>query len=380
MSNGPFVKRNLKNVRIVQLTQSMRPGVGQENEVTEEIRLALLGFGNVGRALTKLLRSKRNEILDQYNIQFHVTGIATESHGSALAPEGLDLTEALNIYEKRGNLSVLSTISPPDDSFDFIQKCVADVLFENTPVNYQDGQPAVDHLMLALERGMHAITANKGPVVHAYRELTALAKAKHLSFLFESTVMDGAPVFSLWREALPAAQLRSFRGVLNSTTNLILTLMEEGKTFEAAVAYAQEIGIAETDPSGDIDGWDAAIKVSALITVLMDIPFKPNQVTRQGIRGISKEIVMASYQSNRRWKLICEAHYDGDQVSAFVRPMQVNLNDPLFTVMGTSSAITFQSDVLGALTLVEENPGPHTTAYGLLADFLNAIRSSKYSS
>jgi homoserine dehydrogenase len=178
----------------------------------------------------------------------------------------------------------------------------------------------------------------------------------------------------MWREALPGANLSSFRGVLNSTTNLILTLMEDGKTFQDAIAYAQEIGIAETDPSGDIDGWDAAIKVSALVTVLMDIPLKPNNVNRQGIRGISKENVLKSLQSGKRWKLICEAKRDGDQVLAAVRPMEVDADDPLFTVMGTSSAVTFQSDVLGALTLTEEDPGPHTTAYGLLADFLNAVR------
>jgi homoserine dehydrogenase len=342
--------------------------------VTQVLKLGLLGFGNVGRAFGRLILSKQDEILQKYDLQFLVTGIATANHGYALAPDGLDLVQALNIYESRGDLSTLSTLNPPDNNLDFIQKCAADVLFENTPVNYKDGQPAVDHLKLALEKGMHAITANKGSVVHAYQELTTLAKAKKRYFLFESTVMDGAPVFSMWRESLPGAQLRSFRGVLNSTTNLILSLMEEGKTFEEAVAYAQEIGIAETDPSGDIDGWDAAIKVSALITVLMNVPFKPNEVKRQGIRGISKEIILASLQSNRRWKLICEAHHEGDQVSASVRPMQLDISDPLFAVMGTSSAITFQSDVLGALTLIEEDPGPHTTAYGLLADFLNAVR------
>jgi homoserine dehydrogenase len=341
--------------------------------VTQEIKLALLGFGNVGRALAKLLLSKRDEILHKYNIQFLVTGIATGSHGSALTPEGLNLAEALNIFDVKGDISALSTHSPPSTSFEFIQECNADVLFENTPVNYEDGQPAVDHLKLALGKGMHAITANKGPVVHAYRELSALAKSKQCAFLFESTVMDGAPVFSMWREALPGAKLRSFRGVLNSTTNLILTLMEEGKSFEDAVAYAQEIGIAETDPSGDIDGWDAAIKVAALVTVLMDTPLKPHEIHRQGIRKIASETVQGSLQSNRRWKLICSATKENDRISASVLPMEVEANDPLFTVMGTSSAITFQSDVLGALTLTEEDPGPHTTAYGLLADFLNAI-------
>jgi len=173
---------------------------------------------------------------------------------------------------------------------------------------------------------------------------------------------------------LPGANLNSFKGVLNSTTNLILTLMEDGKAYEEAVSYAQEIGIAETDPSGDIDGWDAAIKVSALVTVLMGIPLKPHQVIRQGIGDITKDLVHKSLQSGKRWKLICEAQRDGNQVTASVRPQEVDSNNPLFIVMGTSSAVTFQSDVLGALTLTEEDPGPHTTAYGLLADFLNAVR------
>jgi homoserine dehydrogenase len=345
--------------------------------VTEEIKLALLGFGNVGRALARLLQSKRDEIQEDWDITCRITGIATKSHGIALAPEGIHIEDALEIVQQGGNLSILSTVTSAMDGLDFIQKCEADVLFENTPVNYETGQPAVAHLRRALEMGMHAITANKGPVVHAYKDLSALAEDNHCSFLFESAVMDGAPVFSMWRQALPGAKLQSFRGVLNSTTNLILTLMEGGKSFQEAVEHAQKIGIAETDPSGDIDGWDAAIKVSALITVLMDVPLRPNQVKRQGIRGISKEIVLASLQSNKRWKLICEAHHDGDQVSAHVRPMQVDIRDPLFNVMGTSSAVTFQSDVLGPLTLLEEDPGPHTTAYGLLADFLNAIRSSK---
>jgi homoserine dehydrogenase len=341
--------------------------------VTQELKLALLGFGNVGRALAKLLLKKREEIRQKYDLTFIVTGIATGSHGFALAPDGIDLEEALRIYEKQADLSGLSTISPATRSFEFIQECNADVLFENTPVSYDDGQPAIDHLKLALENGMHAITANKGPVVHAYQELSTLADTQQRAFLFESAVMDGAPVFSMWREALPGAILRSFRGVLNSTTNLILTLMEEGKSFESAVAYAQEIGIAETDPSGDIDGWDAAIKVSALVTVLMDHPLKPYDVNRQGIAKVSTEMISNSLQSNKRWKLICTAQKENDRVTASVCPMEVEASDPLFTVMGTSSAVTFYSDVLGALTLTEENPGPHTTAYGLLADFLNAV-------
>ena len=160
------------------------------------------------------------------------------------------------------------------------------MLFENTPVSYSDGQPALDHVREALENNMHALTANKGPVVFGYRDLTSLAKKTGKKFLFESTVMDGAPVLSVFREALPAANVSSFKGILNSTTNLIFTKMEGGQNMDEAVIYAQSIGIAETDPSGDLDGWDAAIKVCVLASVLMDSPITPDQVDRTGIREI----------------------------------------------------------------------------------------------
>ena len=340
----------------------------------QEINLAFLGYGNVGQALSRLLLEKQEELKREYGITWKVVGIATANHGITIAPKGLDLTKALHTIETGGNLSTLSTLSVASNSFGFIRACGADVLFENSPVDYESGQPAIDHIKLALEMGMHAITANKGPVVHAYQSLKELAQSKDRAFHFESVVMDGAPVFSMWREALPGANLISFKGVLNSTTNLILTLMEEGKTFEESVTYAQEIGIAETDPSGDIDGWDAAIKVAALVTVLMGIPLKPHQVNRKGIRDITRDVIQKNLEVGRRWKLICEAHREGNQVRASVQPQVIDSRDPLYYVMGTSSAVTFQSDVLGALTLTEEDPGTHTTAYGLLADFINVVR------
>jgi homoserine dehydrogenase len=286
------------------------------------------------------------------------------------------LQAALDLAQAGGSLTTLSAMRAPTDGTAFIQACPADVLFENTPVNYQTGQPALAHLETALQRGMHAITANKGPVVHAFQYLTSLAAAQNRRFYFESAVMDGAPLFSMWREALPAAELNAFRGVLNSTTNLILTLMETGMSFPDALQHCQRIGIAETDPSGDILGWDAAVKVAALVTVLMGHPLSPQQVDRRGIESIGAEMVADAASQGKRWKLICQAERSAETVQAQVSPQVIDQTDPLFPVMGTSSAITFHSDVLGALTLVETDPGPHTTAYGLLADFINATRSS----
>ncbi|MCJ7717730.1 MAG: homoserine dehydrogenase [Anaerolineales bacterium] len=342
---------------------------------SDEYKLALLGFGNVGQAFVELLLDKKQTLKNELGILFRVVGIASGTHGIAVNPRGFSLKELLTAYQSGVSLDEFSE-QPISGSQEFIERCGADVLFETTPVNYQTGQPALDFLRQALEKGMHAITANKGPVVHGYRELTNLAKRQSLSFLFESTVMDGAPVFSIARCGYPAAQVSGFSGILNSTTNLILTRMEEGESQEEAIKYAQSIGIAETDPSGDIDGWDASVKIAALITVLMDIPFTPEQVDRTGIRELTPDLIKEAKENGQRWKLVCTARRDNDKthgIRALVQPQKINPDSHFYNVMGTSSILVIESDVLGKLSLIEENPSTRTTAYGLLADFLNAV-------
>lgn len=334
----------------------------------------LLGFGNVGRALARLMLEKEEHLKREYGITFSFTGIATGSKGRAANPAGLDIRKALELVENGKPVDQLS-VRPVRDNFEVLAASEADVMFENTPVSYMDGQPAVDHIRAALQMGMHVSTANKGPVVHAYHELTRLASEHGVRFFFESTVMDGAPLFGLFRGALPAAEVKAIRGVLNSTTNLILSRMEDGESFDDAVAYAQKIGIAETDPSGDVDGWDASIKISALTTVLMGVPLKPADVDRTGIRDISPADVAGAKADGKRWKLVCSSVRDGDGVRARVAPELVGVSSPMYGVEGTTSIVQFETDVLGLLSLVEEDPGVHTTAYGLLADFVNAVKA-----
>jgi homoserine dehydrogenase len=334
--------------------------------------LALLGFGNVGRALARLLLRKREILKKDYGITFTFTGIATGSKGRAVDPGGLDIEAALARVEARESIDGLSR-GRVDDNFDFIARSEARVLFENTPVNYENGQPAVDHIRMALGMGMHALTANKGPVVHALDELTELAEASGVRFFYEGTVMDGAPIFSLFRGALPAVEVLSIRGVLNSTTNLMLDRMEAGDTFDQAVAAAQAIGVAETNPSGDVDGWDAAIKIAALASVLMGNRLKPAEVEREGIRAIGPAEIAAAKTAGRRWKLVCTAERTADGIRAKVAPEQVGIESPMYGVTGTTSIVQFETDVLGRLSIVEEDPGKETTAYGLLADFIHAV-------
>ena len=335
-------------------------------------KLAFLGFGNVGQALAELLLIKEDELSEKYDIKFSVTGIGTGRHGSIVDLDGIDLPAALDSVRNGRDLGLFVDQSALS-SLELIRASQADVLFENTSVNHKTGQPALDYVKAALELGMHVCTANKGPVVHCYAELQSLAVKNGVKFLHESTVMDGAPIFSLFREAIPASNLLSFKGVLNSTTNLMLSRIEKGDSFDEAVKYCQEVGIAETDPSGDVDGWDAAIKVSALVTVLMGIPLKPQDVDREGIRNISPKMVATALKDGNRYKLICSAERDGDKVIAKVAPELIPSTSPIYSVEGTSSIVEFKTDVLGDLSVVEKDPGPDTTAYGLLADFVNAV-------
>jgi homoserine dehydrogenase len=340
----------------------------------KEIKLALVGFGSVGKALIQLLEAKRTTLNRDFNFDPKVVGIATGRHGMAIDPEGIDTQKAVELSRAGKQLDLLSTIAQPETILEFIQTCRADVLFENSPVNHHTGQPATTHIKAALNAGMHAITANKGPVAHAYTELTELARQKGKRFLFESAVMDGAPIFSLFRGPLPAMELRGFHGILNSCTNLLLELMENGKDFEEAVDYGQSIGITETDPSADIDGWDAAIKVCALCNVLMGTSLKPDQINRTGISGISPQLIREALLQGERWKLVCSAKRTTEGVITSVEPKRVKPIDPLYSVNGTSSFVQFELDTLPGLGILESNPGPQTTAYGLLADLVNAVR------
>jgi len=246
------------------------------------------------------------------------------------------------------------------------------VFFEASSLDAQSGQPAIDHLKTALELGAHAVTANKGPVVHAFNELVALAREKNKKFLYEATVMDGVPIFSMFPMGLPVVDLRGFSGVLNSTTNVVLTEIEKGRSFDEAVRRAQSMGIAETDPSADLDGWDAAVKVATLAIVLMGVSVKLEQVQRTGIRELSEEKIRSVRAAGMRYKLVCRAERRGDGVDCTVKPELLLASDPLANLEGSSSAIRFDMDVFG-LSLVEHNPGIDETGFGLLADFVRAV-------
>jgi len=339
-------------------------------QVIRTYNLCLLGFGNVNRALVRLLEAK-NGALRQRGIGWRVTGIASRRLGWIVDESGLEV-ESLG----RGETGTRASAPHVTHVGEWLQAAGADVLFEATSLAPRSGQPAIEHIRAALEHGAHAITANKGPVVHAWEELQALARARGRRFLCESTVMDGAPIFSLFRESLPVIELRGFHGVLNSTTNVILGGMEEGLSFEESLGRAQAIGVAESDASHDIEGWDAAVKVAALVRVLMGVPLPLDEIQREGIAAFDGEQVRAARREGKPYKLVCRARRTENGVRASVRPEQVPASDALAGIMGTSSMVCFETDMLPGLAITEIDPGVDATAYGMLADFVRAVEGA----
>jgi len=315
----------------------------------------------------RLLVAKTAILRDAYGIEWRLTGLASRRIGWIADTRGLDPAELL-----QGRFPEVPAWRRPQNVRQWLEAADPSVFFEATSLDRHSGQPATDHLKAALESGAHAVSANKGPIVHAYRELCQLARTRGRKFLFESTVMDGTPVFSMFPHSLPAVDLRGFRGILNSTTNVVLTEMEKGLSLDEAVKKAQQIGVAETDPSDDLDGWDPAVKVAALVIVLMGVPITLEQVERVGIRTVSPEEVRAARAAGMRYKLICSAERTANGVRASVRPEQLPLTDPLALLEGTTSALRFDMDVFG-LSIIEHKPGVIATAYGLLGDFIRAV-------
>jgi len=322
----------------------------------------------------RLLEERAQELRERYSISFRITGIASRRLGWIADANGLDSTVLSFKSASLSDISRTGVSAPQSDVRAWLAAAQADVLFEATSLNVESGQPAIDHIRAALQHGAHAITANKGPIVHAYRELRDLAAAQGKRFLFESTVMDGVPIFSLF-DQLPAIHLKGFHGVLNSTTNVILGEMENGLSFDGALKKAQELGVAETDASHDIDGWDAAVKTAVLITVLMDVPIRLDQIEREGIRELTPNALRNARRDGWPFKLVCRAKRVANGVEASVRPEKVMSTQPMGRISGTSSYVYFETDIFPGLAVTEENPGLYATAYGMLADFVRAIGS-----
>lgn len=356
------------------------------------IDLVLVGFGNVGRRFVRLLDERAGRLRLDHDLTWRVIAIATRRHGSARDLDGLDVHRALMAVERGETLTNLSPgldsgFRRNDDgnssSEAFIRTTVGDalrhdpantlVVVETTVLDIERGQPAVDHVRAALESGAHVISANKGPAAFAARELLDLAARNERAFFFEGAVMDGIPIFNLVRETLPAVSIVGFRGVVNSTTNHILTAMEAGAEFGPALAEMQAAGVAEADASFDVDGWDAAAKAAALINVLMDGAVTPRDIDRTGIAGITGEAVRAAAGRGRRIKLLASAWRENGRARGRVAPEELSATDLLATLEGQQNALVLQTDLLGEIAITQRGSGLTQTAYALVSDLV-AVR------
>lgn len=326
--------------------------------MTRTVRVAYLGFGNVGRRLYQMLREQSSALEKQFGVRVEPVGIATRRAGYCGFDEvpGSSTPIAMSLEEWLG-------ATKPD------------VVFETLPLDPHGGEPALSASLAILDRGIHVVSANKGPVVYGYDRLITLARARGVSYRFESAVMDGAPVFSLFEQCLPLAGVTSIRGIFTSTATVVLEALEQGESIDTGINRAQRMGIAEADPSFDIDGWDTAVKLCAMARVVFGRPLLPSDVTRSSVRSTSPEQVRDAMHRGRRLRLTgtldcsspsdCVARADIEELDS---------SDPL-AVSGTSLVLQIRSAIFpDGLTVVSGLPDLGTTAYGMLTDFLKVVQ------
>lgn len=342
--------------------------------------LALVGFGNVGRRFARLLGERAGMLLRDHDLECRIVGIVTRHSGAAFDSEGIDGGRAADLVDRGGSLDALHEVSTPRpaDGRELIaltgrsaSAAGAAVVVETTTLNIETGRPAIDHVEAALDAGCHVVTANKGPAAFAFDALQARAAAARRSFLFEGAVMDGVPAFNLVRETMPSVEVLGFRGVVNSTTNHILTALEEGEAFGPALARMQALGIAEADASLDVDGWDAAAKAAALANVLMGARVTPHDVRRMGIGQASGARALSAVRQGRRLKLVASAVRGEAPV---VEPIELAGDDLLAGLRGTANALILRTDLLGEIAICQLGGGLTQTAYALLSDLVTIRR------
>jgi len=340
-----------------------------------EMRIALLGCGNVGTRLITLLAAKDEALRREHDLAITISGAFTRRAGGWVAPAGLaPAVVAASGWPGSAPGERLPEGAQPfsGDSLSFAESAPADLLVEITTLNPADGQPALDHARAALRAGKHVATANKGPIAHGLRELRGLAAERGLGLRFESTVMDGTPIINMMEFSLPVTEVVSFRGLLNSTSNYVLSLMSGGMSLEDAVREAQRAGVAEADPSNDLDGWDASVKATVLANALMGADLRPQDVHRIGLGADAMQTAIAARQSDQTIKQVVEGQREADgAVVAEVKLLALPPSDTLAHLTGMETAVRLVTDTMQELTLIEGEGDPTQTAMGVLSDIVN---------
>lgn len=340
----------------------------------KSLRLSLAGFGVVGQAFVELLSSKQEHLRQAYEIDARLVGVGNARHGFIYREDGLDIPTVLELGANKRPLTDYASARHWDTVLEGLQETGANVLVEATLTNLRDAEPGLSHIVTALRLGAHVVTANKGPGALAGPDLLTLARQQGVQLRMESTVMAGTPAISTILEGMAGASVQAVRGILNGTTNYILTAMAGGREYAEVLAEAQAQGFAEADPTADVEGYDALAKTLILAALVFNQPLKPEQVARQGITGVSRDDIQRAASEGKRIKLIASIEREGEGIRASVAPQALSLDDPLARVDGVTNALSIQADTLAEVTVIGPGAGGIQTAQGLLADVLACAR------
>ena len=349
----------------------------QSREVmAKTYRLAMIGFGNVGQGFAQILKERGEWIAQQEGAHFEILAVSDLLKGSLYNPFGLDPATLIEAVTSTGNLNSVPAPIRGWDALQTIEESKVDIVLELSYTDLKTGEPALTHLRKALTMGRHVVTSNKGPIALGYPELKGLAAEHGVQIGLEGTVMSGTPVLRIATELLAAARINKIQGIINGTTNFILSQMEAGSSYDDALVEAQAKGFAEADPTGDVEGYDAAGKVVILANLLMGASITMADVDRLGITWLTPEEIASAKSAGQRWKLIGKVTRTGGKISASVRPTRLPLSHPLASVSGATNAITFTTDILGDVTVTGPGAGRLETGYALLGDLLAIHRGS----
>ncbi|MGQ9759615.1 MAG: homoserine dehydrogenase [Candidatus Methanomethylicaceae archaeon] len=338
--------------------------------------LAFVGFGTVGRGLAELLIEKKTLLEKRYGLEWRVVAISDIKLGSVINEGGIDLADALRLANSHQSLDRIPAQKRGLSSIETIKDSPSNTVIEVTWTNIKDGEPGYTHIKTALSLGKNVATTNKGPIALYYRELVKLAKSRGVYLRYKGTVLSGTPAFNLFDGALSGCSVQSIRGILNGTTNFILTEMEKGSDYMTALKEAQRLGYAEADPTMDVEGMDAAAKLVILANTLLDGDIKPNDVKRIGITSITPQDIGDAAKRGERIKLIGRAERGESGIIAEVSPIPLPTSEPLANIMGVTNAVTFRTDCLGDVTVIGPGAGRRATGYALLNDLISMARGT----
>jgi len=340
-----------------------------------EYKIGLIGCGTVGQGFLEILDKKSGYLSNTFNFETKIVAICDKLKGTLLIPEGININELLQILSNGNKIDEYLEGKPNEaggmEALEIIEKCDADIIAELTYTDIETAEPATSHIKKALATGKHVVTSNKGPAALYYAELNDLAQKNNLFFMIEGTVMSGTPVFNLFESGLAGNEIKEIKGILNGTTNFILSKMEEeNMDYEDALRMAQKLGYAEADPTADVEGYDALAKIVILTNVFLGGNIKPSDAKREGISTLSKEEILNTKEEGFRYKLIASAKKESGSINASVSPQKLPLSDPLAGVMGARNALTFDLDLLGNVTIQGPGAGKIETGYSILTDML----------